>query len=166
MIRLKVTRAMLDEMRVDLRRRHPFALERVGFLACRFAQTPSTKVLVLAARYEPVADEDYIDEPGYGALIGSAAFRKAMQLAYSQRLGQFHVHLHEGRGKPRPSGIDLRESSRFVPDFFHVRPDLPHGILILSSDSLWGLTWLSARREPTPISGFRIVGLPMERIGE
>ena len=164
MIHLKITRSLLDRVRTDLRRQHSFAFERVGFLTCRFARTPTGSLLILASGYEPVADEDYIDDPGFGALIGSAAFRKALQVAYSEKVGLFHVHAHDGFDTPKPSRIDVRESARFVPDFFNVQPRLPHGVLILSSNAIWGRAWLPEGRTPEPINCFSLVGTPMSKM--
>jgi len=127
-------------------------------VTCRFARSSSDTLLILACGYDSVSDDDYIDEPEYGALIGSGAFRKAMQIAYSHSVGLFHVHMHGGRGSPKPSSIDTRESQRFVPDFFNVQPRLQHGILILSSDWLWGQVWVAKTRKPEIIQRITVVG--------
>jgi hypothetical protein len=162
--KLTVTQRAMEYMRHDLYRPHLFARERVGFLACRFGTTPRGYLLVLACDYRPVADEDYVNDRRYGAVIGSAAFRKAMQLAYSANVGVFHIHLHAHTGRPTPSPTDIRETQRFVPDFFHVRPKLPHGAIILSHDSISGRIWYPGRRRPQPIKRFTIVGAPLLRI--
>jgi hypothetical protein len=151
-------------MRADLERPHQFADERVGFVTCRFALNPDGRLLILAHNYYPVADEDYLADPRYGALIGSGAFRKAMQLAYSQNVGIFHIHLHFHKGAPKPSMIDLRETSVFVPDFFHVRPDLAHGAVILSRDSISGRVWQPDDLKPHPIDQFILVGAPLTKV--
>jgi len=160
----KITRKLIDHVRTDVRRPHAFAGERVGFILCRFGVTSRPDLLVLAHSYHAVADEDYIDDMQYGAVINSAAFRKAMQLAYTNAVGLFHVHLHEHSGKPSPSGIDVRETSAFVPDFFHVRPRLPHGALVLSADSISGRIWVPEDRKPSTIDRFTVVGTPLSKI--
>lgn len=157
----KITRPLLDAALVDLSRPHDFAYERVGFLTCRFALTVRQHLLVLADAFHPVADEDYIEDERYGALIGGAAFRKALQLAYSKKVGLFHVHLHDHLGDPLPSSIDLRETARFVPDFFNVRNDVPHGAIIFSRDSISGRIWSPLTLKPLRIHQFNIVGAPM-----
>ena len=163
-IDFRITRSMLEGIRKDLRRQHAHAYERVGCITCRFGLVGRAHLLCLSHGYLPVADEDYIEDRMFGALIGSAAFRKAMQLAYTQDVGLFHVHLHGHSGVPTPSGIDVRETAKFVPDFFHVRPNLPHGAIVLSSDSLSGRVWPSAAARPTPIDRFSIVGAPLMTI--
>jgi hypothetical protein len=160
----KITLRLIEHMRADLQRLHPFAYERVGFVACRFALAAKGNQLILAHEYYPVADEDYIDDPRYGALIGSEAFRKAMQLAYSQNVGIFHFHLHDHKGTPMPSMTDLRETSAFIPDFFHVQPALPHGALILSRNSIAGRVWQPNHSEPSPITTFILVGALLSKV--
>src|SRR2546421_2360586 len=150
----RITRSLLEGIRKDLRRRHAHAYERVGFITSRFGLAGRAELLCLAHGYFPVADEDYIEDRMFGALISSAAFRKAMQLAYTHNVGLFHVHLHGHGGGATPSGIDVRETAKFVPDFFHVGPNLPHGAMVVSSDSLSARIWVSARAKPKPIDEF------------
>jgi len=105
-------------VRQDLHRPHPFAAERVGFLACRAARLAGNGLIILATTYEPVADEDYLEDHTVGAMMGPAAIRKAMQRAYNSALGDisiFHVHMHECSGHPGFSRTDLTESAKFVP---------------------------------------------------
>lgn len=165
-IHFKITRRLIEQIRIDIRRPHPFAAERVGFVFCRFGGTSCGTLLVLAHSYQPVSDRDYIDDVNYGAVINSDAFRKAMQMAYTHAVGLFHAHLHEHSGKPSPSHIDLQETNTFVPDFFHVRPRLPHGALVLSADSISGRTWLPRDRKPSIIDRFSIVGAPLGKIAD
>jgi hypothetical protein len=163
---LRITRQLLDAMRVDLGRPHRFAAERVGILYCRFASLPKRILAVLAFRYQPIPDSQYINDPGFGAVIGSDAFRDVIQSVHDKPVGAFHVHMHRGRGTPRPSPPDLTETAAFVPDFFHGRQTVPHGALILSDDSLSGRLWMKESGKPRPIDEIRIVGAPMKRIGK
>ncbi len=165
-VHFKITGQLADDVRKDLRRPHGFAMERVGFILCKFGLAERGGLLILAHSYQAVEDEDYIDDHRYGAVINSNAFRKAMQCAYSDTVGLFHVHLHDHKGKPFPSVIDLRETNNFVPDFFHVRPNLPHGALILSADSISGRIWHRENRQPEDIGVFSIVGFPYRRVDE
>lgn len=160
-IQFKLTAAMADRVRRDLRRPHAFAAERVGFITCRFGLSQSGRLLILAYEYYPAADADYVDDSRYGALLGANGFRKILQVALSNEVGIFHVHLHDHPGKPRFSGIDLREMAQYVPDFFNVRPGLPHGGLVFSATSMNGSCWLSKRSKGTPISEWVVVGRPL-----
>lgn len=163
---LRITRQLLDAMRADLRRPHRFAAERVGVLYCRFALLPKKVLAVLAFRYRPIPDGQYINDPGFGAVIGSDAFRDVIQNVHDEPVGAFHVHMHWGRGTPRPSPPDLAETAAFVPDFFHGRQTIPHGALILSEDSLSGRLWMNESAKPRSIDEIRLVGAPMTRVGK
>ena len=159
----KATSGLMNGIRADLRRPHSFAAERVGFIACRFGELRHGLV-ILAHEYHPVADGDYLDEPGFGALIGSAAIRKALGHAYRNPVGMFHVHLHDHRGIPVFSPIDDRETRKFVPDFFNARSTVPHGALVLSADAACGSVWHPVSRRPVAITEFSVVGAPMIRV--
>ena len=69
-----------------------------------------------------------------------------------------HVHTHGGRGVPGFSGIDTRENTKFVPDFFKVAPQCAHGAIVLSDDAARGQIWLSRHGPPAPIDLFAEVG--------
>jgi hypothetical protein len=155
---------LLDAVRADLHRPHRFAAERVGFLACRAARLAGNGLIILAATYDPVADDDYVEGHTVGAMMGPGAIRKAMQRAYNGGQGDistFHVHMHECTGHPGFSRTDLTESAKFVPDFFNVAPAMPHGIVVFSRDRAAGLCWRAAGLEPTPIARFSVVGAPL-----
>lgn len=154
----KITSALLELVREDLSRAHPFAFERVGFLSCRTASLRPSGLVVLACEYLPVANDDYVNDSTVAAMMGPAAIRKAMQHAYNNDVGMFHVHIHDHSGTPRPSETDLHETAKFVPDFWHVKPQMPHGAIILSRDSISGRCWYPERKKPFSISRFKIVG--------
>jgi hypothetical protein len=136
------TDRFLREIRQDLERSHPFAAERVGFISIRAASTRDT-LLLLAEGYHPVADEDYLDDATVGAMMGQEAIRKALNIALMQPVGMIHVHMHEHRGRPDFSTTDRREQLKFVPDFFKVRPQMPHGAIVLSHNMASGRLWLN-----------------------
>lgn len=154
---VKISTDLLRQVRTDLRRRHAFAAERVGFLFAGVA--PSESGLVLLCReYMPVADQDYVDDPRVGAMMGEAAIRKALQHAMQARSATLHVHEHGHRGRPGFSGIDILENAKFVPDFFKVAPFAPHGALVLSHDSAAGQFWEKRNGAALPIMRFTSVG--------
>jgi hypothetical protein len=156
----KISQALRHETMSALRSPHPFAAERVAFLKCRLSSTGS-RLIILAHSLHHVADEDYLNDPSAGATMGPAAIRKALQVAYLEQPAMFHVHIHEHKGKPGFSSIDTRETALFVPDFWNVQPDLPHGAIVLSQDSAWGKCWYPGRRRPIDIDDFTFVGIPM-----
>lgn len=144
----------------DLRRPHSFAYERVGFLGCR-AATLASGIMIIAESYNRVAGENYVKDSHVGARINGAAIRTALQLSLTTGVGLFHIHMHEHKGAPRPSSTDVHESKKFVPDFFNVTPTMPHGTLILSEDSAFGLCWLNKKVQPKVIDRIEFVGSPL-----
>lgn len=155
---------MLKMVRDDLERPHSFAAERVGFFLCRAGKLSGHGLIILAATYDPVDDEDYLPDDSVGAMMGPAAIRKALQRVYAGGAGDislFHVHMHGHIGLPGFSRVDVTESKKFVPDFFNVAPLMPHGIIVLSYDRAVGLCWRGPREEPTMIDRFAHVGAPM-----
>jgi hypothetical protein len=154
----KTPNSLLEIVREDLIRPHAFAFERVGFLPCRMARLKPSGLVVLACEYLPVADEDYVNDCTVGAMMGANAIRKALQFAYDNAVGMYHVHMHDHPGIPRPSKTDLDETAKFVPDFWHVRPEMAHGAIIVSRDSISGRCWFPGRRKPISFSKLTIVG--------
>lgn len=168
MIIFRARSDLFDAVRADLHRSHPFAAERVGFLVCRAGRLADGGIVVLPIGYDPVADENYIDDPSVGAMMGPAAIRSAMQRAYNagaEDLGIFHVHLHAHRGRTGFSKVDDRESRKFVPDFFNVAPTMPHGAIVLSLDQAVGRCWPAPGATPVEIDRFASVGAPLKMWG-
>lgn len=162
--RFKITKGLLASIRADLGRPHPFAYERVGFVLAAAAQSASD-VLVLAQEHHPVADEDYLPDSSVGAMMGPEAIRKAMEWALMKKVCIFHVHSHGGRGIPRFSAVDVRESTRFAPDFLKVAPQMIHGSIVLSDDAAAGRWRVSGNSGPHDVSEFVEVGIPMRKWG-
>ena len=152
----RATETFLALVRSDLLRPHEFAHERVGFITVRAAQG-SEHLVVLAQDYHPVSDADYLHDPSVGAMMGQEAIRKALEIALLNPVGIFHVHMHVGPGRLWFSPIDLREQLKYVPDFFKVRPGMPHGALVLSPHSAAGRVWLGPK-QPVQISEFNVIG--------
>jgi hypothetical protein len=144
-----------NQMRTDLLRPHEFAAERVGFISVK-ATLAYESLVLLIQDYQPVADRDYVYDPSVGAMIGSEGLRHALETALLSPVGIFHVHLHHHLGSPRFSRTDLSEYRNFVPDFFKVRPSMPHGAILLSLNDVCGLCWTS-KRGVHPIDEFHSV---------
>ena len=159
-LEFRITSGLAGQIRTDLRRRHRFAFERVGFISARPAAT-SPGLTLLAIDYHSVADEDYVNDPSVGAMIGPTAMRKALQLTYKRDVSMLHVHMHEHAGPPEFSRVDLREYPKFVPDFFNVRPRLPHGAILLSHDELTGLIWPCRGAQPQRLDEAIEIGAPL-----
>lgn len=157
---VRLTKALLDDIHGDLSRPHAYAHERVGFIAC--ALSSSTKgLLILARDYMPVADSDYERDPTVGAMMSSTAIRKALEFAYNYPVSMFHVHRHDHRGRPEFSNVDVSEARKFVPDFWKVRPSVPHGLMVLSKNAATAAMWDPATKEPRYVDEINIVGRPL-----
>ena len=161
-VRFKITTALLTAIRSDLRRPHPFAHERVGFISAGLSAIGDV-LLVLAREYRPVADDAYLRDPTVGAMMGPNAIRSALQWALQDGVAMFHVHTHGGDGIPSFSGIDLRENAKFVPDFFKVAPQCAHGAIVLSDTAGHGLIWFGHSKPHHFITAFVEVGVPLRK---
>jgi hypothetical protein len=161
-VTIKIMRPLLEGVRRDLQRPHPFAHERVGFLLASAAGMPGG-VLLTVCSYQCVEDDDYEQSKSVGAQIGSSAMRKAVQAAFRPQRSLLHVHTHGGMGTPGFSGVDLRSAAAFVPGFYQPIPKMPHGLLVLSDDSAAGLYWQHPEHRPQVVTDFIVVGAPYTR---
>ncbi len=161
---VKLTGALHTEILRDLSRRHPFAAERVGFVAGRLGTGADGSRLLLLTRYYPIADTEYLNDQRVGARIGSEAITKAMHVVYHGRgahEGIFHIHLHGHRGETGMSGVDSREIPPLIPGFQSVGRDAPHGIIILSFDHGSAWVWLPGSDEAIQAATMAVIGGPI-----
>jgi hypothetical protein len=163
-VHFKLTVALLDGIVADLRRPHPFAAERAGFIGCKVSRCRDG-FLVFSHTYMSLPDDWYADDQCFGCVFNSHAMRAAMQFALTNDASMFHVHLHDHKGLPWFSRPDIRESARYVPDFWNVKPMLPHGTLVLSANAAAGLCWYPEINKPIRISRITAVGFPMQFLG-
>lgn len=160
-LHLRIPRSLYSSIQADLVRPHAFAAERVGFAKARLGTGAGDDKLVLIGGYEPVADADYIDDPRSGARISSSAIRSAMQTILEEDVGLFHVHLHDFPGVPRLGRMDQREIPELITAFRATNSKLPHGILLLSSDSFSTWVCLPGTRDLIVPDKASVVGLPL-----
>ena len=158
----KITTDLLTTIRSDLKRPHPFACERVGFISAGLSAT-GDDVLALAREYRSLNDDEYLPDPSVGAMMGPEAIRRAMQWVMQDGVALFHVHTHGGSGIPSFSGIDLRENAKFVPDFFKVAPQCAHGAIVLSGSAAHGHIWFDRSQPHQFITSFVEVGVPLRK---
>lgn len=160
-VHFKIERKLYKTIYEDLLRPHPFAEERMGFIVCK-PSPAGNSTLILAHSYLVTPDEWYIPDERFGCVFNSDAMRAAMQAALSQKASIFHVHLHDHYGEPWFSRADLREMREFVPNFWNVQPDYPHGAIVLSQDEMAGLCWSAGQEAPQIIQKFSIIGSPLK----
>jgi hypothetical protein len=161
LVRIRLSRVLVEEMKTDLRRPHPFAAERVGFLSVATGRGEGGELLVLGLEYLPVKEDHYVEDPTVGVKIGVGAIRGAIDRVRLSRRGLFHVHLHEHRGVPRFSSTDRHEQPRLVESLRRVGGRVPHGMVVLSDDSATAWVWLPGEPQPVRPRSITIVGYPM-----
>jgi hypothetical protein len=161
-IRVRLLQSLMQEIHTDLARPHPFAYERVGFLTCGAAYA-GDDLLLVGHRWHVVADDDYVDDPGAGATIGGAAFRRIFELIYREPQALLHIHMHDHGGRPHFSHTDEESMREFVPGFFNACRAYPHGALVLSHNSGAGSIWLDADSAPREIERIDVIGVPLLR---
>jgi hypothetical protein len=137
---LRIPASLRNAILTDLRRPHRFAHERVGFLFCKQSPVPSGKLL-LAYKYTPIKDEQYLEDHNVGAKFDSSSIREAMQMVLTEQVAALHVHLHDHSGEPHMSRTDAREMQALMPCFVNLCPERIHGALVLSSDAAVGKVW-------------------------
>lgn len=157
---MRVPAPLLESMRGDLERPHPFADERVGFLLV--GQSPGRReTLLMARKYISLPDAEYIEDHGVGARIGEEAIRTAMRHALAGE-GVFHVHMHAEDGRPAFSCVDVENLAELIPAFCKAAPALVHGALLLSNDSGIAQAWTRHGDENgVPVERISIVGSPL-----
>jgi hypothetical protein len=163
---IRIPLSLERAIRTDLARPHAFAAERVGFLFCAANDLGSARPLVLARDYVPVGEEEYVRDRRVGARIDANAIRGARQRVLERQEVAFHVHAHIGRGMPRLSRTDIAELPAVVQSLCITAPALPHGLLLLSEDSMAALMWMPGLS--SAVAGeVVVVGLPMQHfVGE
>jgi len=144
-------------MRSDLRRSHPFAYERVGYV---FIRPAGGKVFVVTG-YEPVPDEFYIKDRTVGARIDHRGIALAMKRADQNGEGILHTHIHTGRGYPRFSRDDVADHPNFLRSFRNAKPQMSHGFLLLSNDKMMARVWMPGNESYLDIFRFTLMGLPL-----
>ncbi len=155
---VRLRRDLFDAMVADLRRPHPFALERVGFLYGRLARALDLRI-VIPFEYVPVSDEQYLDEPDAAATINADALFDAHQRT---RRGQdccLHVHMHPGEGATCFGTTDRKTLRRIGPSLQRMAKSAAHGGLVLTVSTASALLWLPRDTEPSR-GRVSIVGFP------
>lgn len=163
---VRIPRALFERILSDLRRPHPFAAERVGFLFTRAGSGPPGTMLLFPVEYLAVPDDQYLEDsdPWIGAAINGDAIRSAMQHVMETHLGALHVHLHDFAGRPHFSPTDWRDIPDLARSFQHADPNRIHGALVLSPDAAAGAVWLPNQPMSQPLQPhIAIVGYPLHK---
>jgi hypothetical protein len=158
----RITSEMLEQIRIDLARPHPFAFERVGFISVRRGSLVEGQLL-LAVSYHPVRDEHYIKAKAgdlAGAIISRYAISEAMQEALTTGDGIFHIHMHHFDSFSEPfSRVDLKSLNELMPSFYSVSKNALHGALLMTPKHILGKYWTPDRRAHN-LQTISVVGHP------
>jgi hypothetical protein len=156
-ITVRIRQDLIDKILVDLRRPHAFAHERVGFMYCKQSALAAGPLL-LAYAYEPIRDDQYLEDDSVGARFDSSSIRQAMQFALQHEVAVFHVHLHDHVGRPGFSRTDTREMQALMPCFVNVQPNRVHGALVLSANSAVAQVWSTDTSHGVMVQKITFVG--------
>jgi hypothetical protein len=157
-VKVRLGRSLLEDVRADLSRPHPFAAERIGFLYGRLVEAGGP--LVLLTGYEPVDDAHYVNDPFSGARIDSRAIRGAMQGVLDRGQGAFHVHLHHRHGRPVMSLMDAEEIPGVVTGLRRAGPAHASGIILLHDVECAAWVWLPGEENAVEAESVSVVGFP------
>jgi len=159
---LRISASMMKIIKTDLARKHAFAAERVGFLFAGASDLGTEQPLLLARDYVPVKDEHYIRDFRVGAQIDANAIRSVRERILARQESAFHVHAHLGRGMPGLSRTDIAQLPPVVQSFATTGPALPHGLVLLSEDSVTSFVWMPGQTAAI-IGGVVVVGMPLQQ---
>lgn len=159
-IAIRISRSIYDQMMRDLKRPHPYAYERVGFLFTQTIKTGKNSSIIISKEYIPVSDENYILDKTVGARINSNAIREAMQKSYDDKVGCFHVHLHPNWGTPYPSNIDNKNIPNVVQSMINISSKEIHGFIILSENSFY-VNVASNTRKLVNVQSISVIDYPL-----
>lgn len=157
----RIPELLFDSIKRDLARPHAFAAERVGFLYARVSDLDSDHPQILGYDYELVKDDQYIRDRTVGARIDATSIRGVRQRVLSRQEAAFHVHAHIGYGIPRLSRTDIAQLPPVVESFRTTCPQVPHGLVLLSDDSVGSFVWMPGKTAYVAAEVV-IVGLPMQ----
>lgn len=138
-------------MRDDLRRPHPHAWERVGYVFIK----PNSLNIVDIIDYVPIPDEYYINDPTVGAHVDHRAIVMAMKRADHNKEGVLQVHEHGGKGIPKFSQVDIDSHPVYLRSFRNANPHAIHGFLLLSENSMMARVWKPGENRPVDILKYK-----------
>jgi hypothetical protein len=160
-VEVRLRREFFEATVADLRRPHPVAFERVGWVFAKQTIASKHDVLLMAVEYAPVAEDDYLEDCRVGASFNATAIRAAMQRSRATGMACLQIHLHDHHGHTAFSSVDCRTIDKLASSLRVVTPNIAHGGLVLSADSATARIWLPENNKRHTPSRAVIVGFPM-----
>lgn len=133
-MRLNLLRATASQMRTDLTSPPVVGDERLGIAFTRYASKYTQRTIVVT-EYAALPEEAYVREALAPVSFDVRWIMTASENAGLESAGIFLVHLHEHRGKPWFSPVDMDTNRRIITPIALIDQTLPTGALILSLDS-------------------------------
>jgi hypothetical protein len=133
-VKFRIPKALKKKINFDLSRKHNYAYERVGFVLTR-THWIDDEAIILAYDYKSVADDDYIEDREVGARINSSAIKQALEKAYYEKCGIFHVHSHSHLEKPLESCSDIAGIRPLIESISRIDKTQLFGYIIFSENS-------------------------------
>jgi len=137
-MKLNISIQTVAKARADLTLPPVSGMERLGLSFARYASTYNTTTIV-ATEYIPLPENAYVAGHHAPVSFDSRWLMQQSATAAQQHAGIFLVHLHEHRGKPWFSPIDMRTNRDIIRPIALIEQTLPTGALLLSIDSAAGL---------------------------
>ncbi len=147
---IRLPNAIYRRMKGDLRRPHPHALERVGYVFTK----PTADTTLECTDYVSVPDAFYVKDSSVGAHVDHRAIVLAMKRADHENEGVLHVHSHGGFGIPTFSPVDVGSHEVYLRSFRNANSHVTHGVLLLSEDSMVARVWVPHIADPIEVTHY------------
>ena len=156
---IKIASALVNKIKLDLSRDHEFALERAGFCFGKSVKLPNGTWIVIINEYLSITDDNYIRTDQACARINGEAIRLAYQKAFSDKVGLFHIHMHElTKSFPYFSLIDETSIPKVVESVQSYSKSQVHGMIVLSQQSINAKVLCPNKKKLIKASQVSIVG--------
>lgn len=134
MMRINALASILRRMRADLVLPPLVGEERLGVAIARYASAYNQTVIIIV-EYQELPREAYVDRLGAPVSFDTRWLMRAAEAAAKRNAGVFLAHLHDHRGKPWFSPVDMRTNRQVIRPLALIDQSLPTGALLLSRDN-------------------------------
>lgn len=125
-MKFEITDELFNKVIIDLRRKHRFAYERVGYLlGDLYGDT------IIFEEWLSFDDDLYVNNSDVGARIGVKAMSILMKKAFKSKKHFFHTHIHDFQKKPSASYVDGKSWQEVCPALYDFVGKWPHGGVII-----------------------------------
>ena len=133
-MRMNVLSSVARRIRTDLTLPPLVGDERLGVALSRYASRYNNTTIVLT-EYFGLPKDAYVKVASSPVAFSTRWFMRASEEAARKNAGLFLVHLHEHRGRPWFSPIDMRTNRDIVRPLALIDQTVPTGALLFSLDN-------------------------------